>query len=237
MRATLAIARRELSSYFSSPLAYVITALFLVAAGYFFSANVIFTRQATVRPLFQTMYTILLLLTPALTMRLLAEEQKNGTIELVLTAPVREWEVVIGKFLAGFGFLAVMIGLTAYYPLLLSIYGNPDQGGIIGGYVGALLFGAATIAIGLLASSLTQNQIVAAVLSFTVLLLLWVIDGLASVFPGPVGSALSYLALFPHFNDMTRGVIDTKDVVYYVSLVAAALFLTWRVMEARRWRA
>src|SRR5438034_4830267 len=148
MRA-FAIARRELSSYFRSPLAYVITAAFLVIAGYFFSVNVIFSRQATVRPLFQTMYTILLLLAPALTMRLLAEEQKSGTIELLLTAPVRDFEVVIGKFLAGVTFFAVMLVLTGYFPILLAMYGNPDQGGIVGGYLGALLFCGAIVAVGL----------------------------------------------------------------------------------------
>ena len=236
MTRTVAIARRELSSYFSSPLAYVITAAFLVIAGYFFSVNVIFSRQATVRPLFQTMYTILLLLAPAMTMRLLAEEQKSGTIELLLTAPVREIEVVLGKFLAGLAFFAVMLVLTLYYPFLLWMYGNPDTGGIIGGYLGALLFCGAIVSVGLLTSSLTQNQIVAAVLSFAILLLLWVVDGLSSVFGGRVGDALSYLALYPHFNDMTRGAIDTKDVLYYLSLTAVALFLAWRTLEARRWR-
>lgn len=236
MTNTLAIARRELSSYFTSPLAWVITAAFLVIAGYFFSVNVIFSRQATVRPLFQTMYTILLLLAPALTMRLLAEEQKSGTIELLLTSPIREIEVVLGKFLAGLGFFAIMLLLTLYYPFLLWMYGNPDQGGIIGGYLGAILFCAAITAVGLFTSSLTQNQIVAAVLSFAILLLLWVVDGLSSQFGGRVGDALSYLALYPHFNDMTRGAIDTKDIVYYLTVTAAALFLTWRSLEARRWR-
>lgn len=234
--ATIAIARRELGSYFRSPLAYVITAAFLVIAGYFFSVNVIFSRQATVRPLFQTMYTILLLLAPALTMRLLAEEQKSGTIELLLTSPVREFEVVIGKFLAGLAFFGAMLVLTAYYPLLLSLYGNPDKGGIVGGYLGALLFCGAIVSVGLFTSSLTQNQIVAAVLSFAILLILWVVDGLSSVFGGTIGALLSYVALYPHFNDMTRGAIDTKDVVYYVSLILIALFLTWRTLEARRWR-
>jgi ABC-2 type transport system permease protein len=236
MNGTIAIARRELGSYFSSPLAYVITAAFLVIAGYFFSVNVIFSRQATVRPLFQTMYTILLLMAPALTMRLLAEEQKSGTIELLLTTPVRELEVVLGKFIAGLLFFVVMLLLTLYYPLLLSIYGSPDVGGIVGGYLGAVLFSATIVSIGLLTSSLTQNQIVAAVLSFAILLILWVVDGLSSVFGGQIGDALSYLALYPHFNDMTRGAIDTKDIAYYLSVTAVALFLTWRSLEARRWR-
>ncbi|HEY3081371.1 MAG TPA: ABC transporter permease [Chloroflexota bacterium] len=236
MTVTMAIARRELGAYFRSPLAYVITAAFLVIAGYFFSVNVIFSRQATVRPLFQTMYTILLLIAPMVTMRLLAEEQKSGTIELLLTSPVRDLEVVLGKFLAGLGFFAAMLALTLYYPFLLRMYGNPDTGGIVGGYLGALLFCGAIVAVGLFTSSLTQNQIIAAVLSFAILLLLWVVDGLSSVFGGRIGDALQYLALYPHFNDMTRGAIDTKDVVYYLTVILTALFLTWRSLEARRWR-
>ena len=236
MTTTLAIARRELGSYFRSPLAYVIIAAFLVIAGYFFSVNAIYGRQANVRPVFQTLYTILLLLAPMVTMRLLAEEQKSGTLELLLTSPVRDLEVVLGKFLAGLGFFVVMLIPTAYSIFLLSQYGDPDNGGIIGGYLGAVFFCGAIVAVGLFTSSLTQNQIVAAVLAFAILLLLWVVDGLSSVFTGRVGDALSYLALYPHFNDMTRGAIDTKDILYYFTIILAALFLTWRSLEARRWR-
>ena len=233
---TFVIARRELQSFFSSPLAYVIIAAFLLVAGYFFAISVIVSRQASVRPVFQTMYTILLLLAPMITMRLLSEEQKSGTIELLLTAPVRNIEVVLGKFLAGVSFFAVMLLLTGLYPILLSFYGTPDVGGIIGGYLGALLFSGAIVAVGLFTSSLTQNQIVSAVLAFAILLLLWVIDGLSSVFGGQAGTILSYVALYPHFNDLTRGAIDTKDVLYYLSVIAIALLLTWRVLDARRWR-
>lgn len=236
MTVTFAIARRELGSFFRSPLAYVIIAAFLVVAGFFFFFSAIQTRQATVRPVFQTLYTILLLLAPMVTMRLLSEEQKSGTLELLLTSPVHDLSVVIGKFLAGVGFFAVMLAPTAYSIFLLSQYGDPDNGGIVGGYLGALFFCGAIVAIGLFTSSLTQNQIVAAVLAFAILLLLWVIDGLSGVFGGRAGDALSYLALYPHFNDMTRGVIDTKDVVYYLTIILAALFLTWRSLEARRWR-
>src|SRR5579875_374292 len=171
----VAIARRELMSYYGSFLFYVVTAAFLVITGFFFAVTVAFSRSAQVAPLFQTMYTIMLLVAPILTMRLLAEEQRTGTIELLLTSPVRDAELVLGKFLAGLGLLVSMLVLTGFYPLLLALYGNPDRGGIIGGYLGALLFGGLAIAVGLFTSSLTQNQIVAAVLSFAILLLLWVI--------------------------------------------------------------
>jgi len=207
-----------------------------VITGFFFAVTVAFSRSAQVAPLFQTMYTIMLLVAPILTMRLLAEEQRTGTIELLLTSPVRDAELVLGKFLAGLGLLVSMLVLTGFYPLLLALYGNPDRGGIIGGYLGALLFGGLAIAIGLFTSSLTQNQIVAAVLSFAILLLLWVIDGLGSLVGGVVGSIATYLAVFTHFSDMTRGIVDTKDVVYFLTVIVGALFFTTWSVETRRWR-
>ncbi|HLH72624.1 MAG TPA: ABC transporter permease [Chloroflexota bacterium] len=236
MTNSLAIARRELASYYGSFLFYVITAAFLVITGFFFAINVAYSRSANVAPLFQTTYTILLLVAPILTMRLIAEEQRTGTIELVLTSPVRDVELVVGKFLGGMGLLVSMLVLTGFYPLLLSMYGNPDRGGIIGGYLGALLFGGSAVAIGVLTSSLTANQIVAAVLSFAVLLILWVIDGLGSIFGGTIGTLTSYLAVYSHFVDMTQGVIDTKDVVYFLSVILGALFLATLSIESRRWR-
>ena len=232
----VAIARRELSSYYTSFLFYVVTAAFLVITGFFFAINVAYSRSAAVAPLFQTTYTILLLIAPILTMRLLAEEQRTGTIELILTSPVRDFELVVGKFLAGVGLLVSMMALTGFYPLLLAFYGQPDRGGIIGGYLGALLFGGTAVAIGLLTSSLTANQIVAAVLSFAILLILWVIDGVGGTFGGVTGSIATYLAVYTHFSDMTRGIVDTRDVVYFITMIVAALFLTIRSMETRRWR-
>ena len=236
MTNTLAIARRELASYYGSFLFYVITAAFLVITGFYFALNVAFSRSAVVEPLFQVTYTIMLIITPALTMRLLAEEQRTGTIELLLTSPLRDTELIVGKFLAGLGLIASMLLLTVLYPILLSIYGSPDRGGVIGGYVGALLFAAAAVAIGLLTSSLTANQIVAAVLCFAILLVLWAIDGVSSLVSGPVGGAISYVAMYSHFSDMTRGVINSQDVVYFLSVTAAALFLATRAVESRRWR-
>ncbi|MBI2940046.1 MAG: ABC transporter permease subunit [Chloroflexi bacterium] len=233
----LAVARRELNAYFVSTLAYLVVAGFLVITGLFFYLNLTFSRSANMRPLFSTIYTILLLLAPVISMRLLAEESRSGTIELLLTAPVRDAEIVLGKFLGSLGLLGAMLVLTLAYPLMLALWGSPDRGVIIGGYVGCLLFGGASVAIGLFASSLTQNQIVAAVLSFAMLLTLWVADGLSTVLGGVAGRVVGYLGLFNHFNDLTKGVIDTKDLVYFLSLIVAALFLTSRSLAARRWKA
>ncbi|MBI4320443.1 MAG: ABC transporter permease subunit [Chloroflexi bacterium] len=237
MRNVLTVAEREIKAYFASPVAYVVIAAFLVVTGYFFSLIMLGYRQATMRPVFDNVGIILLLLSPVLTMRLLSEEQRSGTIELLLTAPVRDIEVVLGKFLASLGFFLVMVGATAYYPLLLWKLGNPESGPIIAGYVGLILFGATFLSVGLLASSVTQNQIVAAVLAFVALLILWMLDASTSLFSGSAASGvLRYVSLSQHSSDFGKGVIDTKDVVYYLSLVAACLFLTTRALEARRWR-
>jgi ABC-2 type transport system permease protein len=236
MRNMLAIARRELGSYFGSMLGYVVTAAFLFINGLFFFLNVVLGQSATIAPIVQTVLTILLFFVPLLSMRLLAEEQRTGTLELLLTAPVRDYEVVIGKYLAGLGLLGVMLGLTLVYPAILFALGSPDRGTVVGGYLAMILFGAGAVAIGLFVSSLTQNQIVAGAIPFAVLLMLWVADGFASAFGGgTLGTIFNYLNLYSHFRQMTQGLVVTNDVVYYLSLIVGALFLSTRALEARRW--
>lgn len=236
MRNALTIARKELSTYFVSPVAYVVTAAFLVLMGYFFSLILFYTREASMRGLFFNMAIILLLVSPALTMRLLAEEQRMGTIELLLTAPVRDWEVVLGKFLAGVAFFLTMLVLTGFYPLILLRFGNPDLGPILGGYLGIFLLGSAFMAVGVFASSLTQNQIVAAIVGFGLLLILWLSDAAGGLVGGPVGDFLNALSLANHFDDFTKGIVDSVHLIYYLSVIVAFLFLATRMLETRRWR-
>jgi len=236
MRSVLAIAGRELRSYFASPIFYVVTAAFLVVTGYLFTLILFYSREASLRGVFANMSILLIILGPALTMRLLAEEHRTGTIELLLTSPVRDFEVVLGKFLAGVGLLLAMLAITLYYPLLLFLYGSPEKGSIIGGYVGVILLGAVFIAIGLFASSLTANQIVAAVLTFMMLLLLWLIGAAGDFASPPLADIFRYMAVDTYYSDFTRGVVDTKAVVYYLSVVAVFLFATVRSLETRRWR-
>lgn len=236
MRNSLAIASKEVRTYYASPIAYVVTAVFLVITGYFFAFNVVNMQEATIRGFLFPGSFVLLLLSPILTMRLLAEEQKMGTLELLLTAPVRDTEVVAGKYLASLFIFVVMLALTFYYPLVLFLFGDPDPGPIASGYLGLFLLGAAFIAAGLLASSLTSNQIVAAVIAFGLLILLWVISGASGFLSGPPKAVVNYLALPAHFGDFTMGIIDTKHVIYYVSLTALFLFLAIRALETRRWR-
>jgi ABC-2 type transport system permease protein len=239
MNNTLAIAKRELNAYFASPVAYVVTAAFLVIMGLFFSYIVVSVpaqyRTADLGPMMSSVPVILLLLAPALTMRLLSEEQRSGTIELLLTAPVSDWEVVLGKFLASLVLYLTMLAFTLYYPLVLMVFGNPDKGILLSSYLGVVLIGAAFLSIGLLASSLTQNQVVAAVISLGVILVLWLVSFLSSAFPGAPQEVISYLSVITHYDNFIKGIVSTKDVIYYLSVTATALFLAVRSLETRRW--
>lgn len=237
LRTTLAIAQRELKSYFVSPVAYVVTAFFLLVAGYLFSLILLQSNEATLRYLHSNLSVIWLFVTPFLTMRLLAEEQRTGTIELLLTNPVREFEVVLGKYLGAFLFLVFMLAFTLYYPALIYfLQGRPDVGPMAAGYLGILLQAGAFLAVGLLASSLTDNQMVSAVLSFAVLLVFWLADGAANNLGSPAREIFRYLSITQHFQDFPRGIIDTTHVVYFLSVVVACLLLTMLSLQTRRWR-
>jgi ABC-2 type transport system permease protein len=232
-----AVTERELKSYFVSPVAYVVIAFFLLLAGYLFSGILMQTREATLRYLLSNVSVLFLFITPILTMRLLAEENKSGTIELLLTNPIRDSEVVLGKYLAVVAVLVVMLGLTLYYPAILYLMGGrPDQGPMLTGYLGVTLLGAGCLALGLFASSLTQNQIVAAVVTFALLIVLWLSDVIQSLAGGVVSDVAGYLSVNNHFQEFSRGVLDTKDVVYFVTLILAGLFLTMLSVQSRRWR-
>jgi len=242
MRNVWAIARRELGTYFVSPIAYLVGAAFLVMMGFFFYTDVVFTvlsrSEPTMRYVFGVMTTILLFVAPVLTMRLLAEEQRLGTLELLLTAPVRDWEVVLGKYLAALIFYLGLLMVTAAYPLLLFwMQGNPDVGPILSGYLGMALFGAALLSIGLFSSSLSQNQVVAAVVGIGVVILLAVASLPADGITDPtLQQILNHLDLRNHLLNFRRGLIDTVDIVYYLSVTAVFLFLTVQILNSRRWR-
>lgn len=236
MRNVWAVATRELRSYFLSPLAYVVIALFLALSGYLFALILANGREASLRGLVQNVSVLYLFIVPAISMRLLAEEQRTGTVELLLTNPVQEWEIVTGKFLASVMLVLVMLALTLVFPLFLFIFGNPDRGPIITGYVGIFLQAAAFLSIGLWASSLTQNQIVAAIVSFALLLILWLSDNLGQFLGGTFGSIVSYTSVINHFQSFPQGVIQSNDVVYYLTLVLAGIVLSTLSLQSRRYR-
>ena len=237
MTNTFIIAWKETRSYFASPTAYVVGAMFLILTGVFFVFDI--TRpfaEASVRGYINWATLFIVFLAPLLTMRLLAEEQKLGTLELLLTAPVRDWEVVIGKYLASLVTLGATLAFTLYYVLMLFVFGEPDIGPLLSAYLGLVLYGAAALSIGIMASSLSGNQIVAAVVGIGILLMLANINRIGVLLQGVTADVISGLSMDAHFDDFARGVLDTSHVVYYLSLVAVFLFITVRSLEARRWR-
>jgi ABC-2 type transport system permease protein len=235
---TVAIARREIEAYFVSPIAYVVTAAFLVIMSIFFAWYISDPRGivATMQYMFGPMTTLFLFTVPMLTMRLLAEEQRSGTIELLLTSPIRDWELVLGKYLASIGLIVVILCLTLYYPIVMSLFGNPDIGPILSGYLGLFLFAAALASLGLLASSLTQNQIVAVIIGLSLGLLFWMSESVADFVGTPLEGIFSAISLRPYFPDFAMGIVDTRNVMFYLTFVAVSLFVTVRSVESRRWR-
>lgn len=237
MTNTFIIAWKETRSYFSSPTAYVVGAMFLILTGVFFVFDM--TRpfaEASVRGYINWATFFIVFLAPLLTMRLLAEEQKMGTLELLLTSPVRDWEVVVGKYLASLATLGATLAFTLYYVILLFYFGNPDVGPLLSAYLGLYLYGAAALAIGIMASSLSGNQIVAAVVGIGILLMLSNISRIGGLVQGVTGDVISGLSMDAHFDDFSRGVLDSSHIVYYLSIVAVFLFITIRSLETRRWR-
>ncbi|HJO82541.1 MAG: ABC transporter permease [SAR202 cluster bacterium] len=234
---TLTIAVKESKIYFSTPGAYVVGAMFLSLTGIFFVFDITAPfAEASVRGIVDWASFFIVFLAPILTMRLLAEEQKLGTLELLVTSPVRDWEVVLGKYIASYLILLMTLALTLYYVLLLYVFGQPDTGPLFAAYLGLLLHGAAALAIGLFGSSLSANQIVSAVVGSAILLILSFVDRIGEVVTGTAALVFSGMSMSQHVEDFSRGVIDTADVVYFVSIAAVFIFFTIRSLETRRWR-
>ena len=257
MRNVLTIVGKELRSYFVSPIAYVVLTGFLLLGGWFFfnllsrfnlllslyiqvqggeAANRFNLNDYVIAPLMHNLAIILVILVPMITMRAYAEERKGGTYELLLTSPVRTGEIVLGKFVAAFLFITIMIGLTLIYPAILVAFGNPELGIMASGYLGLLLLATVFVAVGLLTSSFTENQIIAAVSGLVATLLLYVIGWPAETAGDVLGPLLRYLSVTEHFSEMVRGIIDTRALIYFASLITLALFLTQRSVESLRWR-
>ncbi len=249
---------RELRAYFSSSIAYVVITMFLIITGYFFynlvaafsvlsfqaqadpmmarQYNLLNINETVVRPLFGSISMIMLLMTPLLTMRLLAEERKSGTMELLLTYPVRDVEVVLGKFLACFVVFLTMICSTFLYPGLLLAFGEPEVMPIVTGYIGLILLGAAFISLGLFTSSLAENQIIAASIAFGMLFVFWLMSYSVTLVSPGLGQVISYLSITDHLESLAKGVVDTEDILYYLLFVVLFLFLTLRSLESKRWQ-
>jgi len=257
MKNIFILAAKEIRSLFVSPIAYVVLTGFLLLGGWFFF-NLLFRfnylltlytnfqnlqglqsinlNEHVITPLLHNLTILLVIMVPIIAMRAFAEEKRNGTYELLLTSPLRVTEIVLGKFLGCLFFVSVMILLTGIYPVILLVYGNPELGILASGYLGLFLLGTVFTSIGLLTSSLTENQIVAAVTCFVILLLLYVLSWPSETTGAALGGVLKYLSVIEQFNEMAKGMIDTQNLVYFLSLILLSLFLTHRTVEASRWK-
>ena len=255
MRNIAAIAQKELRSYFASPIAYIIIGLFALLYGYFYlvmlqyflraginvgpmgqSQQVMNINQDMLRPVLQNVTILLLFLLPAMTMRTYSEERRSGTIELLLTSPLTGWQIILGKFLGVLSLYGVMLAVTLIHIGVLYIYGSPEWRPIVVSYLGLLLLGGSFLSVGLFISTLTANQIVAYIVTFSVFLMLWVISWLGSFSSGFFTDITAYLSIIEHFDDFSKGILDTTHVVYYLSLITFGLFLTAKSMDTERWR-
>ena len=257
MQNVLTIAGKEIRSYFSSPVAYVLLAVYLALAGYFFYALLIAFNQTlqiysmmrnpemlarfnlnqmVIIPLLHNMSVLLIFIVPAITMRMFPEEKRAGTYELLLTSPVRVGEIVLGKFLGGLVLVLLMVALSGFFGLLVTLYGNPELPMMLSGYLGLALMATTFLALGTLISSFTDNVVVAYVGSLFALLVLYTIGWLGETVQGTAGGLIRYASITDHFQELTKGIIDTKDLVYFATLLVVGLFLTQRSVESVRWR-
>lgn len=253
LRDAFLIARRDFRANFTSPIAYIVMASFLALMGYFFLSAVAAFLQATqnfsqytqgprptvtefvVQGLFQTMGVILLFLVPAITMRLFAEERRDRTDVLLLSAPVHPFSIILGKFFSGVGFMCVMLMGTLPYPLILILYSNVEIGVLFSSYLGLILLVSSFVAVGIFFSAITENQVIAFVLTMGLLLFLWVIAG-AAYSAGPIWSEIvNYVSIYTHYNSMGTGMLDSSDVLYYLSVIALGLFSTYLAFDANEW--
>ncbi len=259
MRNFLAILNREVKSYFSSPIAYVVIGLFLLVSGIFFYLIVsnfvqicmradmeaqyyrmappkLNVNMMAIRPILHNMSLFALFFLPLVTMRLYSDEKKSGTIELLQTSPVTNLQSIMGKFAAGSVLYLIMLGFTAMYMVLLFIYGKPEFGPILTGYLGLLLLGLSYVSFGVFFSTLTDNQIIAAVSTVTFILFFWAVGWVSGFVSPSIGNTLASFSLIEHFEDFAKGILDTKHIVYYLSFISMGLFLSFVSIESARWR-
>ncbi len=237
MRNILTIAGKELRSYFTSPMAYVLAVFYLGIIGYIFIQVFLLMPQAQTEHLgnlIGSMLFLTLFIIPMLTMGLFAQERASGTMELLMTRPVRDWEVVVGKFLATVSLFASVIVISMSYPAILEVVAKVDWAMILTAYFGLLLAGAAFAALGVFASSLTSNQIAAAIIAVFMLLFLWLIGTLSYSVSQSLGDVFKHLSVLENYQDFSKGIIDTKNIIYFLSLIFVSLFLAVRTIENRR---
>lgn len=249
----LAISQKELRSYFSSPIAYIVIGMFALIYGYFYvvmlqyfvragmqggmgGPQVLNVNQDMLRPVIQNLTVVMLFLLPMITMRTYAEEKRSGTIELLLTSPLTDLQIILGKFVGAMSLYAAMLAITLPHMGVLYLYGDPEWKPMLTAYLGLLLMGGSFVSLGLFISSLSKNQIVAGAMTFATFLMLWVINWIGSFSSGAVSTITNYLSIIEHFDDFSKGVVDTTHLVYYLSFISFGLFLTAKSVDSERWR-
>lgn len=229
------IIQKELKIYFSSSLAYATGAFFLAIVGYFFSLILFYSRSTSFDAIFNNMAVILIFILPLISMRLISEERKSGTLEILLTKPIKDWQIIWGKFLSSWILLIIYLLFTLNYIFIVQKYGKIELSVILSGYLGISLFAACILAIGVFASSITSNQIVAAIITFALALIIWLLSS-ASTITGGNENIISYLALSNHLDDFIKGVINLKNSLFYLTFTVFWLYLATRTLEARNWK-
>ncbi len=233
MRIT-ALVKKELKHFFLSPLAYVVMAIFLIISGWFFVNTLFLSKEAELRGLLDIMPLLLMFFIPALTMRSIAEERKIGTVQLLLTLPVKEWEVIFSKYIASVVFFVVMLLFTLFYPVLLYLLGRPDTGMIITDYIGLFMLGATYISIGIFASALTSSQVIGFIIGFALIFCFFVLGRLEPIMPVKIQPLIESVSIITHFENLLRGVINSSDLVYYLTVNLFFLTIATYVLEERR---
>ena len=229
------IFKKELRSFFNSPVAYIVIVVYLIILGWFFTSNLFIYNLSTLRTVFEMTPFLLLFFAPAITMRLISEEKKSGTLELLVTKPIQESEIITGKFLAAWVLYFFTLLPTLCYYITISIIGELDTGAVIGGYLGLLLVGAVFIAISVFGSSLTENQVVAFIISLFIVFILFMLDKILFYLPSSIGMILEYVSIDYHFGNIARGVVDSRDIIYYVSAIGISLYIATAMLQRRRW--
>lgn len=227
---------KEFKAYFTSPVAYIVIVVFLLVSGWFFQATMFLVNQATIGAFLGNVPLLFVFFIPAITMRLFSEEIKSGTMEILATLPLEDYQIILGKFLAALGLVTVAIGLTLIHPLILTFLGKLDYGEIAGAYLGLFLMGAAFVSIGGFASAITKNQIISFIVSFLICFVLFMFNKVLGLVPASFVSLFECLSIEYHFNNLARGVIDSRDIVYFLSICVFFYSLTLYFIGSRRWR-
>jgi ABC-2 type transport system permease protein len=236
MSPALVISKREIRTYFNSPVAYIVVTVFTIVFGFFFFNNLFVEKQADMRAFFSLAPLMFCFFAPAITMRLLAEEKGSGTIEILITMPVRDWEVVVGKWLAAMALLLTTLALTLVFAITVAKLGPLDKGPALGGYFGLLLMGGSYVAIGVMASSFTRNQVVSLIISFGICFALFLFGKVLPFVPEKLQPIISFLSTDTHFENVSRGVIDSRDVLYYASVIVVSLLIATTSLQSRKWK-